>query len=280
VTADERLAGARLKIDRARKHAIELEWNVNAFLTTRPYRVVRNAGPPITYEVSDVKPVPGPIGAVFGDAVHNLRSALDHVQRQLVLIALGVDSTDKDTEFLIRNDGSRYKADLAKTRNGGLLRKDSLDALVALECFKGGKGHQIWILNRLDVIDKHRVILAAGGAYRSFNVAGFMARQMKEAIAAENAKRAATGGRPFGLNLQNMTFPDAFLRPADVMCPLKPGDALLIGADGLDVDKDFRFNVALNEPQVMDRKPILDILKELMDAVTAAADALKPCLNA
>jgi len=60
-----------------------------------------------------------------------------------------------------------------------------------------------------------------------------------------------------------------FLRPADRLCPLKAGDELLI----CDVDEEpndkvqFRFEVSLNEPQIIQAQSLTETVHQLAGLV-------------
>src|SRR5918995_3001656 len=85
----DRLAGVRLKIERARKHIRDLETETSAYLNSSPHPYqLRAEDDPATgdevYRVRVLFPIPESIPLIVGDAVHNLRSALDHLAWQLV----------------------------------------------------------------------------------------------------------------------------------------------------------------------------------------------------
>src|SRR5688572_1441682 len=88
------LAGAYIKIERAKEHVQDLETEITAFLGREPYRIVRqddaNTGEQ-TYRVLVSEDGPLRWGAIIGDVIHNLRTALDHLACQLVLANGGVN---------------------------------------------------------------------------------------------------------------------------------------------------------------------------------------------
>jgi hypothetical protein len=69
-----------------------------------------------------------------------------------------------------------------------------------------------------------------------------------------------------------------FMRPADNLCPLKIGDKLLIRTpDGaFNTDVQFRFDVALYEPDVVKPEPMLEIVQRLADLVKNTVISFKP----
>jgi hypothetical protein len=72
---------ARLKVERARSHIDALATEISRFSHSSPYLVViEDSGP----KLKRTSPIPGPVFTILGDAVHNLRSALDHLAYELV----------------------------------------------------------------------------------------------------------------------------------------------------------------------------------------------------
>ncbi len=125
-----------------------------------------------------------------------------------------------------------------------------------------GTSNDFWRLHELNNIDKHRLLVTVGASFRSVNV-GAIASAMLEKMM----------GRA-------MPILDAFLRPANNLCPLKVGDELFIdAADAEPNDKmQFRFDIALNEPGVVEGKPLLEIIQHFSDLVSNTVPLFKPCL--
>src|SRR5207249_4895115 len=123
----------------------------------------------------------------------------------------------------------RYKADRQRKVQGML--QPAIDAIDAIEPYKGGKGHQLWVLQELNNLSKHRELIAVGSAFRSVDLGGHMLREM---------------GKTLGRALPEIS---AFYGTADRMCPLKVGDELFIDLPDAEPDEkmQFRFDVALNE---------------------------------
>lgn len=111
--ADERLAFVRLKVERSEKHLAELQAAIETFLATQPYCVVKKVDPEWVYEMAHVAPVPDCIGAIIGDAVQNLRSALDHLSYQLMSVATRDEPSDRQkrwSHFPIRETDRKYES--------------------------------------------------------------------------------------------------------------------------------------------------------------------------
>ena len=82
MTADERLNLIRIKVERANQHLCDLEVVRNTFINANPYRIEREYHQPTghnIYRVFDIHSPPAEIGLLAGDAIHNLRSALEEL---------------------------------------------------------------------------------------------------------------------------------------------------------------------------------------------------------
>jgi hypothetical protein len=207
MTADERFALIWHKIERANKHIRDLDAAIAAFLAINPYKVAAKRDPetgkPIYY-VAEVQPVPHEICIILGDAIHNLRTALDHLAQQLYLAGSGASVYRKETGFFIAQKATEYKRAV-----GGKVEKmgrEAIDALAALEPYKGGKGNDFWVLHSLNNIDKHRTLVAAGSSYEAV-VPGMP----------ENVRKFAAER---GIDLRDFSIG---ITPADNLCPLPGG---------------------------------------------------------
>jgi hypothetical protein len=96
--------GPKLKVRRAEYHISDLHTRIDTFLARDPYRIVLEDDPEtgkpawfvrITEDLSDDIPL------VIGDAVHNLRSALDLLACDLVRLIPG--KSDQGVAFPFAN---------------------------------------------------------------------------------------------------------------------------------------------------------------------------------
>ncbi|HZT66044.1 MAG TPA: hypothetical protein VFA11_09680 [Acidimicrobiales bacterium] len=152
----------RTKIDRAREHLGVLAAEVDAwaagdpviYIAARWHRYQWLRGPPLRW------------AAIFGDCVHNLRSALDHMIWDL---SGGTGNAPPRSEFPIFDDQTKY---LERGKNGkpvhgsGLAKIEGVKDLDArrvirnLQPFKASEPHRhpLWVLHELDRVDKHRAL--------------------------------------------------------------------------------------------------------------------------
>lgn len=157
----DRIHGVRLKVERAKKHIADLERELHAFFDRNPYKIGEMLRPEISHYrlyIESIEPMPDIFALLLGDAIHNLRTALDHLAWQLV--QAGGGTPDKDTYFPIYIDpnGSRkYTSAIGK----GEMNKMPLGAQKALEAMQPYKtgDNTLWQIHQLDIVDKHHLVV-------------------------------------------------------------------------------------------------------------------------
>jgi hypothetical protein len=161
VPKSERMLSLLVKTERAEQHVDDLCARIRAFFETNPYQVIFEDDPKTgdrVFRVRVVSKVPLEIAAAFGDVIHNLRSALDHLAYQLVL-ANGATPTTS-TAYPVCKDVKDYKTKGASKVQG--MSGAAVDLIDATKPYKGGND-DLWRLHQLDIIDKHRLLITAGG---------------------------------------------------------------------------------------------------------------------
>jgi hypothetical protein len=279
MTADERLARVRVKVERAKQHILDLNLRLKAFLNSNPYKVGTYRNPEtrqLTYFLTGVRNVPPQIGLVVGDVIQNLRSALDHLAFQLYMLGPGgqAGGAGSRTYFPIADDSAKYKIEAPRKIKG--LQPDAIKAIDAVQPYKGGntdKSDTLWRLEKMNNIDKHRLLIAIGSQYRSVDIGGDFARAYEKGLAEASPE------------IRGMFAPEEpkmaiFLKPADRMWPLKAGDQLFIDAPDAEVDENrqFRFEVAFGEPKIVEGEPIIETLQQMADLVDSLIVSFLPFL--
>ena len=157
-----RLAGSKLKIERAKCHIQELEAAIQAFHDTNPYDLIHEIDPGTGENVWRVvvkERLPSQLSAIIGDAVHNLRCALDYLVCDLVRWN-GAEPH--------QNSGLQIspKAESLKPGTVPKLKGVSPKAERCLLRLKAGKrtNTALFKLNLLDVFDKHSAIVTVAAA--------------------------------------------------------------------------------------------------------------------
>jgi hypothetical protein len=253
------MTGLSAKIARAREHFDTLSAEVGRFIDSRPYQAVGEDEAETGDWVVRVRfegQLPFRCSAIVGDIVHNLRSALDHLIWELVL-ANGATPTDK-TGFPIFKNVDAF--------NAGVLNKVSgvspavMQKLRELKPYKEGNG-ALWRLHRLDIVDKHHLLLPVVSAVRVFsmNAEGFL-----------EAARNAAPGKSFAYQ-----FPFQVPEP-EQHCPLEDGTVVYrIPANNrrlqVDLHPSFTFDVAFGEPEDVRCESLIETLRYIGDSVERVA---------
>lgn len=152
---DLRLAGVYAKIERAREHGKSLWEEFRAFMTPQNCEAsadIQSDGP-IKLTLRFKKQIPTRVATVLGDAIHNLRCALDH----LACAAAALNGVGPEgIGFPIGRSHAAFKEAAAKDLKGVPI--EFFQVIEKFEPYKGGN-ESLYILNQLDRVDKHRLLL-------------------------------------------------------------------------------------------------------------------------
>jgi hypothetical protein len=154
--------GSRLKVKRAYKHIEELEtWfhdlvqsNINTAMSYKD----RNPGSE-SYTINIQRPVgfSGDVAPIVGDAVHNLRAALDHIATAIVIAGR---EDDPALAYFPLYDS---RQSLVKSPEYRLIERAApnlaLEIADVVKPYKTGGDSRFGSLNRLDRRDKHRLFI-------------------------------------------------------------------------------------------------------------------------
>jgi hypothetical protein len=269
MTVDERLAQIWPKVERAKLHISDLQREVRGFLDTNPYKVSVKRDPesrkPIYY-VSSVEPTPCSIALIAGDAIQNLMSALDHLAFQLVCASTN-DSPPQTNwiYFPIADDATKYESKKAGKIKGA--RQDIFDAIDLIKPYRGGND-LLWTLYRLNNVEKHRLLLTVGSRAGAVNIGQIMHRHSAEI---------------FSRMWPGTTLPviDFFVREEGGEFPMKAGLELYIDTPDAEFDDklQFRFDVAISEPQILEAKSLIETLHQMANLVEGIIRTLEPKLR-
>jgi hypothetical protein len=154
--------GPRLKIQRANKHIADLHEMLLRFANSDFYTVSIEHDPQrgINFVLFEIDPSKFPLddaALTIGDALHNLRSALDHLYYQVVLACGGTPT--KWTRFPIFDTEDR----LVATLNGALEQRQITVPVVrfTVDSIKPHQGGNpaLWGLHNLNIRDKHEILV-------------------------------------------------------------------------------------------------------------------------
>jgi hypothetical protein len=250
-SASDRLLRVRAKIERAKKHIRDLEAFVHAPGGNDLHEIKAELDPQSGDKVHRVytRPVPVDVGLLIGDAIHNLRSALDHLVWQLVLAA--GNEPDRNTAFPIQES-----APADETKPSGKVKgvePAAVRLIDSLKPYQGGSD-DLWAIHHLDIIDKHRLLLVAATAMSGI----FPGRIVPHWIA--DATRWSPGLR----------------------YPVLEDGAIIhrvpAGAPDHDVDFKLTVEIAFGEPEVVEGKPVLPFLHQMAQLVDCIVNQFIPFL--
>lgn len=158
------LVGVDLKLRRADRHIAELRDLLEPVGRVAQESIVceTNGDPSkLIYRVSNVPDIDPSASLIMGDALHNLRSALDHLAHQLVIADGG--QPNEWTQFPIYDDPLNEKGNPRNvTIQPGIGDQRILDALVLVQPYSRqhpARDCGLWITRCLNNIDKHRLLL-------------------------------------------------------------------------------------------------------------------------
>jgi hypothetical protein len=179
---DAPFESARLKVVRAYGHMKALNREVDTALDRQPNAVVAQIEPDSGDKVysADMRWQPPPEwGLLLGDFVHNLRSALDHMVWDLVLLNPDSADPDRHTEFPIYWDPAQYGLPHEAARKLRGIVPQAVDLIEEVQPYHAPnpKRSPLWGLRELDIADKHRTLLLTGSiaSLRSFGHWGDLA---------------------------------------------------------------------------------------------------------
>jgi hypothetical protein len=156
------LAGVIEKLRRSDEHLILLYHEISAYLESTPYGLLPDRDPYTRQAVVRFKVTKEPplrLSTIVGDALFNMRASLDYIVHELV-IRNGCGPTFQ-TQFPFADSEKTFLGEAyGKGRLWGTSIK-MLNVIDALQPYKIGtnfRSHPLWVLHKLQNIDKHRTL--------------------------------------------------------------------------------------------------------------------------
>jgi hypothetical protein len=246
----------KLKLERAKKHIVDFKETWDAFVDGGAYPFTSkddpNTGERI-YKLTDAALIPTNIPLILGDAIHNLRSALDHLAYQLVSVGPHPRWRSK-VYFPIADSPKEFVSALRRIKKR--LRHDAVEPLAAIEAYRGGAGELLWQLNELDIIDKHHLLLPVDPQ----NVVHSMSPREVGSIS-----RNFLGVFPISPEiahrnlLQHSETPTLAPQAGDILARIPKADV----QDNMYIP----FEVAFRKPEIVRGKPVIVFLHQAADGI-------------
>jgi len=156
--AYEPFLSSRLKIERAKCHISELNSEIAEFLSHDPYGVIIEDGPnsgQCSWTIRVREEVPVHFPTILGDAVHNLRTALDILACDLVRLN---QQSPKGVYFPFCLNRDDFE-DTIRKRHIDRAAPEVVDIIRTLEPYEDGLGYMLRAVHDLDIIDKHQLLI-------------------------------------------------------------------------------------------------------------------------
>ena len=237
-----------VKTKRAKKHIIELSQAIDAFMATDPYIVFSKDNPQTsqrTYYVHFSKEIPIEFSAILGDAIQNLRSALDHLAVHLVNIG-PPGPRAKRVYFPIFETATEYEAGkMGKIQGMG---KDAIKAIDGVQPYTRGDGWPLWNMQTMNNVDKHNLLIPVWGS-----LVGHSFLKSRRVELESLFKSHWPDGMPRGV----------FSAASGPLLLKNDSELLTVPIPEVDDHMDFRISVALGEPVDVRGKEVISTIDNM-----------------
>jgi hypothetical protein len=169
MTRQPDFTGVRIKVERAKQHFGDLQGRVERFQEENPYRAIPYDEPDtgdLVYKAHVPEQPPPYWSAIVGDCVHNLRPSLD------LLVCEMVRAEDEplapNTGFVVFKSEAGCTEEF-KSGPPGQIKGVPQCAVKLIEEAKPYKGadNPFWMLHKLDIEDKHKLLVPVGVVHQS-----------------------------------------------------------------------------------------------------------------
>lgn len=241
----------RLKINRANQHISDAERLIAEFMASPNHKIITKNDPAAGFAkvvFEEGERLPEMVNLCVGDAVHNLRAALDHVMASLVLHFVP-ECKKSHIYFPIRENYAGVKGALENAEVGAAMAtpigKTISDVILNRIKPYGTRDRPFTMLNKLDNIDKHRLILTLF-----------------------TAKGVTTKSSVIG----NNTFKDCTF--------ISYNGTPIVTSREMKLEGDFKpaIMVLLDEDELPKYEPLIPALKNISKVVCEAVDAIEKCV--
>lgn len=165
------LSDSYTKLDRARYHIADIQAQIARFLATDFYTLTTKtdkATGQLKVHLQSLHEPDKRLNATIGDAIGNLRSTLDYAA---VTLVSPITNKSSGIGFPFADNESGFKGEVGKAALSVCAQAIQDHFVNEVQAYERGKGHTLWVLNKLRNIDKHRLLVAtteAAGVRFSF----------------------------------------------------------------------------------------------------------------
>lgn len=245
----------RVKVERAKEHIGNLNAEITTFRQRDPYKVSPNIDPQtgelaISVEIREYPPLRW--GALAGDVVHNLRSALDILWR---IVCLSPDRSENRRDgFPILSSKEFKRRFLRKKQPARQALVDLLKTIQPYEPGDEGGNDLLWKLRVVNDTDKHHLLIPVFVGLRGGLVIATPAEGA--ALACEITVRPYTYPIAQGAELFRVALPFA-------------------EGTQVNVKVELGLQVAFGEPQLVQGQEIVSTLHQFVGVVEGVAETFR-----
>ncbi len=240
-------------------------------MATNPYKVIPKYDPQFSrtaHHLTITEQIPSKLSLISGDAINNLRSALDHLAYQFALLN-GITDAKKlrQVQFPICESLKEYEALLpGKIKQLG---KTAVEAISLYKPYHGGN-ETLWLLGQLNNIDKHRLLVTVETI---FDKIGIIVDWDHARGYLPDLPSKFTGETVQWINVRGS-------KDAEVFRLVKPQNPLLYSEGDSTNDQNFQitFEIAFAEPGIPQRETVIETLQGMRDLVAEIVGKLATLL--
>jgi hypothetical protein len=167
------LDGVRAKIARAEQHLKNVHLSIHSILATKEKEPTAShyydpERQELIVRMEKTTPLDPTLPLVVGDCIHNARSALDHLVFQLAILNGAAGSAARKTSFPVCLSPSDFRLIVAR-RVAPFISNTALDEIEKLQPYahgNAGRDDVLYVLAKLDNIDKHRLVIVTIAKFR------------------------------------------------------------------------------------------------------------------
>lgn len=257
--------GPCLKVKRARHHVNDLRNKIKSFLSAEPFKLVvqirRNPGAMVLC-IRETVPIPREFSLIIGDAIHNLRSALDLTVFQLV----GHKAPNPRKVQFPFCDNPEELDRAIRIRHIALSGQKVIDVVRRLRPYPNGN-KLLSGVHKLDIEDKHKLLIPAYKAATYWSGDDFADYLDKVFFQGMLSQFFAQQGVPDGIRIRFTTSSDHELLAAPII------GANITEMEGVaPVQPEFTISFAREQPFA--NTPVIDTLNEACTEVERAIGLL------
>jgi hypothetical protein len=271
-TAEERLVGVLAKIERAKCHVHDLESRIKAFREANPDLFRCDQDPKTGNRILRLqKQFPVEFSLMVGDAVNNMRSALDHLVCRL--IEANGSAPTRRTCFPLCDTAAKFKESSPSQIKG--VGAQVANLIEAMQPYNAGYD-ALGVVCKLNNADKHRVLIMIACGIQRSGISNFNRRlfdSFPDDVKATISQFIDRTDRATPMLVAEM-FPVLF----------KDGETLAEiswpGGPPLNVDEKLEaaFEVAISEPEIVQFQPVVPLLTQLTEFVESVISQYRPFL--